>query len=107
MRVTKNDILVDVYTVSQTVDAEGFKVATYTQVYNDIPVDIQPLGGKVNVQDYGLVQAPAMGKILFFNEPVVLNLGYIVEVSATERYQVRGLSKWYAHGEAILELYRD
>ena len=101
MRISKNDVLVDVYTPTFTENSEGYKVATWTRILEDVGMDLQPIGPKVNLNLYGLDKTAAGARQAFFDLPI-LNMGMVVSSGGTN-YMVKGVHDWYTHSEAILE----
>jgi hypothetical protein len=105
MRITRNDKLINVYSVNSTITAEGYKTESYVAVYSGIGVDIQPVSGKIDVTLYGIDKNPAMAKNMFFDSDKTIRIGDLVKVVSTgEVYMVKSLNEWYSHKEAILDL---
>jgi hypothetical protein len=102
MRIAKNDKPFDAYTVATAPDAEGYMVQTLTQV-DTIMGDLQPIGGKFDLSEYGINTTPAEAKKLFYDVGL-LAIGMVL-VGGGKKYMVKGVDDWYSHSMAILEPY--
>ena len=103
MRIHKNDVLVDVYNLTDTPNAEGFMTRTVTKLLSDYEADIQPIGGNINFQSYGIDAVASNSRIMFYDDPILLR-GQII-LSGGVTYMIKGIKDWYTHSEAIIEPY--
>jgi hypothetical protein len=107
MRISKHDRLFDVYQQAQVMDAEGYPVMTLTRTREGLPSDLQPIGGRVKFEMYGLDTVSAEARRMFFDQEEPVYIGDIVQDTETlKTYMVKGLHAWYDHTEAIIEPYR-
>jgi hypothetical protein len=101
MRISKWDVPVDVYTVAEAPNSEGYMVKTLTKTGTAVKMDLQPIGSKITLASYGLEKVAADSKRAFCDAGA-LALGQIVS-TGIRTYIVKGLSEWYSHSEAIIE----
>jgi hypothetical protein len=104
MRISFNDRLHQVKRPNvTTLDTEGNRASTYTTIYTALPGDLQPIGSKVDLAQYGINYNPADVRKLFVDFVTNIRIGDVVTDDASKQYMVKGLRVWYSHIEAILE----
>ena len=103
MRISKWDVLVDVYTLTTTPTSGGF-TNTLTKTIDAMSADVQPMGRNVDIKEYGLEIVGAGAKQMFYDLPVV-TVGQVVDFLGSV-YMVKGVKDWYTHSEAIIEPFR-
>lgn len=101
MRIAKHDVPVDVYEVTETPNSEGFMVKTLNKIIDAQGMDLQPLGGKVDIRAYGLESVTSGALRAFYDYPILM-IGMVVS-NGGKTYMVKGIKDWYSHSEAIFE----
>jgi len=105
MRIKKNDVPIEIYTITKAINAEGFVTETYSVPLSET-ADIQPTGGKFVQADYGINSNPSMVKLMFCDLDTSVQIGQVVQDVVTGiNYMIKGLHVWYSHKECILEPY--
>jgi hypothetical protein len=104
MRNESNDRPFNIYELGPGLTPEGYSTEIATLTRTDMPADMQPVGGKVNFEAYGIDKVAAEAQRLFCDAGEPVNIGSIVrDNTSLKTYIVKGLRLWYTHTEAIME----
>src|SRR5512133_947837 len=104
LRIKKNDRPFNVYSHTTIIGSDGYDVNTYTKRYTTMPADMQPIGGKTNLAEYGVNAVSANAKKMFIDDPYQVFIEDIIkDLADNNQYRIVGIKKWYSHTMLLLD----